>query len=798
MLRNYVTIGLRMLRRNPVYTLINIIGLSIGIASCLVIFLFVQNERSFDSFHQQGEEIYRVFRIEHRVGRPKKISESTASPLADAIKESVPGVEAISRYLQEEATLIVDNHREEITVSYVDSDFLRMFDFTDDSLVTSLDTPGVIVLTQAARVRYFGKDVSVGSVVEISNSAGPMLLTVAGIIGNPPVNSSFQFDFLTSYRNAAFYSTRSESWSSFSPSLYLKKNNAAEIAGMERALNLVVQDKMGDQIQASVEAGWLEDREDAFALRLQPLADVHLSPEVDSFHVSVSDARYSYILLAIAFGILLIACVNFISQSIGRARTRQREVEMRRSLGADSLQLVQQFWGESLLITTFAAVLGLIMADGAVPIFNHFADQQLSSHSFLSPGMIVSVFLLVFVCSVVAGLYPSIFLAGNSVSKTSVGGVGKSGNGFVKAVVIGQFALSIGMIAAVLIMHGQMNFIDTQDLGFEAEEIVLIDMNAGDSNAADVADLFQAQVAMLPDIVSVSGSSSSFGDNWSRTVLNENDINHIVYMMRVDPEFLETTGIQLTLGRNLSLEHPSDVEGAIVVNQAFVDALGYANPIGTIIPELDSVQVVGVVENFKFLSFREEVPPTVMHMSPQVADENYSMVRFATGRVTPVMTQLREVWSRVQPDQPFVAQFMDDRLHLLYASERRWQQIITFAASLALMLSCLGLFGIAMLSASQKTKEIGIRKVLGSSIAAIVLLLSKDYLKIVGFAFALSVPVCWILMDQWLDTFAYRVDISAAPFILAGLATLAIALLTVSHRSLVAALANPVESLRSE
>jgi putative ABC transport system permease protein len=780
MFRNYLTIGLRILRRNPIYSLINVVGLSIGIASCLLILLFVQSEWSFDAFHENSDRIYRVARIEHRLANPTKISESTAAPLADAVRSSVPGVEKATRYLNSQVNLVVANAQTQITVAYADPDFFDIFDFSRDGS-TLLESPENILVTESANKEYFGGSLQAGSTVEIENNLGAKQFSVGRIIPDPPVTSSIQFQFVTNFTSSAFFSQRADSWTSFSPSLFLLLSDKANLDAIETGLAAIVETNLGDQIRSSIESGWLEDRSDAFSLFVQPLSDVHLSPEVDSFNVTVSDPRYSLILLAIALGILLIACVNFISQSIGRADTRQREVAMRKSLGADKSQLVQQFLGESLLITVLAAVFGLVLADLLIPTFNQLANQNLSDASLASPTMLAIFCGLILLCSILAGLYPSLYLAKGSQTEPGSRLLGAGENRIVRTVVVGQFAVAIGLVAAVLIIHGQMRFIDTQDLGFEKEQLVVVDMNSGRAQADDVADLFQQSARTSPNIVAVSGTSSSFGDNWSRMVVVEGETNHITYTMRVDPEFLETTGISIVAGRNLSAEFGQDAESSIVVNEAFVRAFGYENPIGTMVAGLDSATVVGVVEDFKFLSLREEVPPTILHMSPELASENYTLVRFQASNLLDSMTDLENAWASVAPDNPFVAQFLDDRLYELYVNERRWQRIVTLAASLALFLSCLGL-----------------RKVLGSSITQIVLLLSKDFAKIVVVAFVVSVPICWMLMERWLSTFAYRTSISAWVFVCAGLATLIVALLTVAHRSMVAAMMNPVESLRGE
>ncbi|NND70219.1 MAG: FtsX-like permease family protein [Rhodothermales bacterium] len=794
MLKNYLTIGLRILKRNPAYTAINIIGLSIGIASCLVILAFVSHETSYDSFHTNADQIYRVFRTEHRVNNPTKRSESTASPLAEEIRSTLPGVQHVTRYMLSRVTLLVQPNQHEVTIAFVDPDFFNIFDFGSPENARGIESRDGIIATQSASTRFYGDSLDLGDTIEIFEGTETSIRRVSALIEDPPSNSSFQFDFIAAYGGSGFYLQNGDSWTSFRPSVYLMSKSGIAKATIEDGLAAIISTNMGERIASSIEQGWLEDRDDAFTVTLQSLDDVHFASDVDAFNIIVSSRRYSNILLLIAAAILFIACVNFVTQSIGRADLREREVEMRRSLGAGRLQLITQFLGESLVIMVAATIVAVFLSDVMMPFFNSFTEQQVPFDLIRSPRILFASISLIIVCTLAAGLYPALYLARERYKESNVG----RSNVFVRGVVVTQFAISIGMIAAVLVIHNQMQYIDSRDLGFEAEQLVLVDMNAGRANAEDVADLYQDQLDTVPGVLSVSGSSSSFGDDWSRTVLVRDGETQIVYTMRIDPEFLETTGIELVSGRALSASFGQDADNSIVVNEAFVETLNLEDPVGSYLAEFDSVQVVGVVADFNFLSLREEVPPTILHMSPLLASENYTMVRFATGNIVEVMDGLEAAWSRIAPDEPFVVEFLDDRLRQLYSEERRWQRVILFSAALAIVLSCLGLFGIAAMNANRRMKEIGIRKVLGSSVTEILRLLSTETTTIVLIAFTISAPVAWFLLNRWLDSFAFSMPLGPSSFIIAGLITLLIALATVGHQSLRAALRNPVDVLRSE
>ena len=485
--------------------------------------------------------------------------------------------------------------------------------------------------------------------------------------------------------------------------------------------------------------------------------------------------------------------------ALGRATTRAREVGMRKSLGAARRQVMVQFWGEALLMSVVAALLGIVLARLALPVFNGLSGQELSLLELASGGSALALLGLTLVCAFFAGLYPAVLLSGYKPMAVLKGSATRGiGGGFSRFVIVFQFVISIGMIAAVLIMQSQMKYIDHQSLGFEPEQLLVVSTGAGSLPADQTTELFQERIASLPGVVSTSASSSSFGDSWSRTVMTDDDVNHIVYTNRIDPAFLETIQLDLVAGRNLSDAFQTDPEQAVLVNKAFVDEFGWDQPVGHLLPGYDDVAVVGVVDNYKFLSAREKVPPVMLHMNAGIGSKNYAMIRFRVDQLSGVMSGLEDAWRTLAPDQPFVAQFMDDRLAQLYADDRRWQSIVTYASVLALLISCLGLFGVAALSAARRRKEIGVRKVLGASVGAIVLLLSRDFAKLVAIGFVIAVPIAWYVMDKWLDAFAYKVRTSPGTFVLAGVVALAVALLTVSRQSIAAATADPVKSLRYE
>ena len=799
MIRNYLTIAFRVLKRNPVYSAINVVGLSVGLACCLLIFLFVSQEWSYDNFHSNSDNIYRVYRIEHRLQTAMKVSEGTPIPLGPVLQEEIPGIEAFARWMQMPAVLYQDGTNLSVTLSWTDPAFFDMFDFAESGGEALLGTPESLVLTRSAADKYFHSNIEAGDAVAIFAEDSLRTFTVTAIIADPPDNSSLQFELIAQIESSRYEARNEVRWTSNGPSTYVMLAPNVDVVAAQAGTVPIINTYMAESRQNNINQGWWADREDTFQYRFQPLAEVHLTPGIDSFTFSVSNPRYSYILMAIALGVLLIACLNFITLSVGRSSTRAREVGMRKTLGANRRQIMAQFWGEALLMSGIAVVLGMILAAVALPSFNIVAEKSLSMSTLFTVQSVSAIVMLTILSGLLAGSYPALLLSGfQPVAVLKQSGGTLHGWKFARIMIVFQFVISIAMVSAMLIMHDQMQFVGNQDLGYDAEQVLVVNMNGSNLETDIVATRFGQQIANIPGVISSSGSSSAFGNSWSRTVLQKDDVNHIVYTNRMEPSFLETMGISLLDGRNLSDEFETDASSAVLVNEAFVEAMGWKRGVGQGLPQMEEVTIVGVVRDFKFLSMRSQVPPVMLHMSPQMGSNNNTMVRFNVADVASVRTALEDAWKEVAPDAPFLAEFLDERIQLLYEAERRWKNIITYAAVLAFLLSSMGLFGMAAITTSRRTKEIGIRKVLGASTATIVRLLTREFAVLVLVAFVFATPLSIYVMSKWLSTFAYQVSIGAGVFLLSGAIALIITLSTVSFQAISAALADPVDSLKSE
>ncbi len=799
MIRNYLTIAFRVLKRNPVYSAINVVGLSVGLACCLLIFLFVSQEWSYDRFHSNSDDIYRVYRIEHRLQTAMKVSEGSPIPLGPALQKEIPGVETYTRWMQTEAVLYREGSNLNISLNWTDPAFFEMFDFAESGGTRLLDAPESLVLTRSAAETYFQSTIQAGDDVSLLVEDSLRTFSVTAIIADPPDNSSLQFEFIGQIESSRYQARNENRWTSNGPSTYVMLAPNVDVNTVQAGTVPIINTYMAESRQNNINQGWWADREDTFQYRFQPLAEVHLTPGIDSFTFTISNPRYSYILLAIALGVLLIACLNFITLSVGRSSTRAREVGMRKTLGADRAQLMAQFWGEALLMSGIAVVLGMILAAVALPSFNIMAEKSLSMSTLFTVQSVSMIVLLTVLSGLLAGSYPALLLSGfQPVAVLKQSGSAMHGWKFSRIMIVFQFVVSIAMVSAMLIMHDQMQFVSTQDLGYDAEQVLVVDMNGSDLETDIVATRFGQKIADISGVISSSGSSSAFGNDWSRTVLQNDEVNHIVYTNRMEPSFLATMGIDLMNGRNLSDKFESDASSAVLVNEAFVEAMGWGSGVGQAVPEFDDVTIVGVVRDFKFLSIRTQVPPVMLHMSPEIGSNNNTMIRFNVANIASVRTELEKAWKEVAPDAPFVAEFLDERIQLLYDAERRWQDIITYSAVLAFLLSSMGLFGMAAITTSRRTKEIGIRKVLGASTPTIVRLLTREFAVLVLVAFVFATPLSIYVMSKWLSTFAYQVSIGAGVFVLSGVIALVITLSTVSFQAISAALADPVDSLKNE
>lgn len=796
MIQNYLLIAFRTLRKHLGHTVINVVGLALGLAACLLIALFIRREGSYDEFHDDANRIVQVLTVTQR-GEQEDVMAYTPIPLADALEETFPQIEHIVRLKKRSGVVRQGETAFEEDVLFAGRDFFRMFSFElrRGDPGTVLDAPDNVVLTPAMARKYFGTTEVIGRRLTIRLEGTFYDFTVAGLARPAPGPSSIQYDVLVPFSKLSDFdrAERSPTWKTLSPLVY------AQLHRPEQANELAA------QLPAFVKQYVPEDNAESTAFRLLPITETHLTPDVYGQLEPTSNPLYAYVLSGVALFILLIACINFITLAIGQSEGRAQEVGVRKTMGAGRGEVMRQFWGEALLLCGGALVLSLGLARMALPVFNRLVNRSLSLDAVLRPEMGLVLLALLLIVGGLAGGYPAVVLSRFqpvAVLRGPVQGGGTSR--LVQALVVVQFVLSIGLIIGTVVMWQQLDLLHTKNLGFQKEHIVQVDARTLRGQSDRLLERYRAMAATTPALQHVTGSWGTFGvENAvpNRLSARSEGQERRVHAFRVHYDVVDALGLTLKQGRDFSRTYGTDAAGeTVLVNETLVQAFGWEHPIGKQVSvqfTVKEAEVVGVVKDFHFQSLRHEIEPLVMHMRP-IAPTNRIYARIAPGRTTDALKHLKQTWSQVAPDLPFSFTFLDEMIEQQYRADERWARIVSYAAGFAIFIACLGLFGLATLAAQRRTKEIGIRKVLGASAKSIVMLLSRDFLKLIGMGFVVAVPLAYWAAQRWLQDFAYRIELDPWTFAAVGAGVAALALCTVSTQALRAALTDPAEALRYE
>ena len=805
MFKNYFKIALRYLLRYKGYTFINILGLGVGVTCCILIMLFVRSEFSYDRFHKKADRIYRAWVLEKYVDQDNITDIATPLPLAGALQTSFPEIESTCRVFNFNSLVKVDQNSFSEDMRMVDSSFFRIFDFVllAGNRNNPFPTSNSIILTETTARKYFGKDNAIGKNIELQLANEKVLFSVSGIAKNIPEESSIKFNALIPFSNSKFFfgPNANKNWFSVSPETYVLLQKNTQVSKLEQKFPSMIKQHLGEDY-----------KEGMYIVNLQPITKIHLDSSLPAGIEPISNPKYSYILLTIGILILLVACINFITLSIGRSATRALEVGVRKVLGADRQQLIRQFWGEAILLTLVSVILGILLAMLLVKPFDLLINRQLNlEFDFFFIGFCVTLIGLI---GIVAGIYPAIILSGFRPVEVMKGKLrsGSSIGLLRKSLIAAQFIASIAMIICTIVIAEQLNYLRGKDLGYRKEQVVIIPTNKPRLKGMELAELYRNELLKQPEVVNASTSLLSFSETpW--VAMGYTDDRHIYRDFQcnaIDPYFVNTMGIRILQGRNFSADNPADYTMAMLVNESLVKQYGWKNPIGQKLPGRIDQRVIGVVKDFHFESLHTKIKPLVMVIKPdsifrRVENINYGVplqprisVRLKPGNLSRNIEVLKRVWKSAVPDQEFEYHFLDDTINSQYKQEQRTGVIVKLASALSIFIACMGLFGLATLTVVRRTREIGIRKVLGASVGSIVTLLSKEFLKLVVVAALIAFPFAWWAMNNWLRDFAYRISIQWWVFPAAGLAALLIALLTVSFQAIRAAVANPVKSLRTE
>ncbi len=806
MLKNFFKIAVRILKKHQVYALINIFGLALGIASCVLIYLYVQNEFSYDTFHLEKDKLFRVYITEDPPDRDAFSYVEAPWHLAEALEKSFPEIEKAVRMAVR--TDIIQSQDNSYTQRYhlVDPDFFELFSFPllSGSRDSVLQNSSSVVLTERAAEKYFGNQDPLGQALSIKLGDAFFDFRVSGIARNAPSNSSIQFEVLIPLENVRRYSSDQalDNWFLVSFETYVLLSHSLSPSDMEAKLQTVVN------------THYPEADAEIVTLHLQSMSELHLSPDLPAGFEGSSDPQYSYILMAIALFVLGVACINFMTLSVGRAAARAREVGVRKVLGAAKSQLIVQFLGEAGLLSLSALLLGLLLVMMILPAFNAMVQQDLS----LSFNVDTLVFWLCLILAVAgfAGSYPAIFLSRFQAVEVMSNQPRTAGaNLLVRGLVLGQFALSIGLIVCTLSMRDQLHYLLHKDLGFDKDQVVVIENHSVQEQSRYQVERFRSSLRPHSEILGVSGSSSSFARDWTVMGFRSDDgIFKQFYQLTADYDYLDTLRIELLDGRDFSREFSTDMNEAIIVNQACVDYMNWDSPLGKSLPgkRFPPHRVIGIVRDFNFESLHKIVAPVVISLDPDFLIQgisdistsyspgllNFISVRIQLENIQSTISLLKKTWQETLPGQPFMLSFLDQDVQQQYREVERWGTIVSYASGLTILIACLGLFGLASLMVTHRTKEIGIRKVLGASSHQVVWMFTFEFAKLVILANIIAWPLAFFIMRRWLLDFAYRTSLGVDNFVLSALAALAIAQLTVGFQSIKAALADPVTTLKYE
>ena len=790
MLKNHLVIALRHLFGNKGYFFINTFGLSTGIACCLLIFLFVRQEWTFDAFHEKADRIYRVNVGGSGFEDNLYTSAITPLPLAAAFMEQYPGVEQTVRIRSARgAEVRVGNEVfREKHVLYSDPSIFNMFSFPliEGDPGTVLNELNSVVISQSAAEKYFGTGSPLGRQLTILGEP----FWVAGVAENTPVNSSIRFDFLIPFDKMFAI----DNWTNQAIGNW---NNSFSSTFVELS-DPVMANMLEDQLPGFVETHF--SQMGSPYLELQPITDMYLEQGVRFGLGTTSDPNRSYILICTALFVLFIACVNFMNLAFCRSSSRAREVGLRKVFGAQKIQIMKQFLGETAVLSCFALIFGVILAHLFLPVFNTLAGSSYVLDYLTNGSTIAALLVLTALVALASGSYPALILSRFdpvAVFRHQVR-IG-SPNLVIRGLMVVQFGLSALLVVSILVMTRQLDFVLSTDLGYKKENVIVIHMGPN-SNSADV---YKSRINSYENVILVSGASNTFGRGLGQSAYTDKDGNKLeAYMFTVDYDYVKTLELNLVSGRGFSREFGNDESGSCIINEAAARVMEWDDPLGRTLPH--GYTVIGVLEDYHYQSMHQEIEPVILTMNPDSFGEgtlggvNFLLVRVNGRNLPATLDLLRVAWMEIALESPFEYSFLDDDIALFYADEANLARIFTYSAVFALLIACLGVYGLVSLEVSRRTKEICIRKVMGAAVSDIMSLMSKQFVYLVLIASVLAWPAAWWLMNEWLADFAYRTEIGAALFVAAGLVVLATALLTVSVHTFRSAMLNPADTLRRD
>jgi len=796
MIRNYFKIAFRYLQKNKLYSFVNIIGLAIGITSCILIGLYIWHEQSFDRFHKNAERIARVtweYNVDDQINKVAL----TGTKVGPEFKRNFPEVQTYVRTMKYPRVIAYkDKLFDEKKFFYADSAFFSVFSFPliNGDPAKVLDGPDKMVITQTAAKKYFGTADPVGQTIKV----GVKDFLITGVAADVPDNSQIQFDFVGAF--TSLNASKTEKWNEANYITYLLLNNNDNIKSVQSKINNYSRTTLKREMELTGNS--------YSTYYLEPLTSVHLQSKLDGFEPNGS-MLYIYVLGAVAVLILLIACVNYTNLSTAQSARRGAEVGMRKVLGAGRKQIFYQFISESFLLTLLSIAFAIGLSAVLLPYFNQLSGKQLNANIFLSPGVLGLLLLLGLIVAFLAGAYPSVILSNGKIINILKSGFRFTGsNTLRKSLIVFQFVISIFLIVSTIVILQQLSYVQKKDLGYDKERVVVLPV---DNTILQKYDDIKYALAANSNIKSVSGAYEEpthvgWADGLSKGA-EWNEANRIfVNAMPVDEDFIKTLGLKIIAGTDYNQtdvkqfdtsDGGKNLHHTYILNESAAKAFGWTpqQAIGQIVTKGTSGPVKAVVKDFHFRSLHEKIGPLAMFLDKRMVGTLFVKI---SGNIPSSLSFLEKTWKERITHRPFEYHFLDEDYNALYKAEHKTAGVFSAFAAIAILLACLGLFALTAYAMVQRTKEIGIRKILGATVSNILSLVSKDFIKLVLVAFVIATPIAWYATHKWLGNFAYRIPIHWWVFALAGVVTLIIAFVTISLQAIKTAMTNPVKNLRTE
>lgn len=794
MLKNYLTLAYRNLIKDKFYSLINIFGLTIGVTCGMLLFLYVTDELSYDKYHTKASRIYRIVSY---ITEPDKINRwtSTQPPLVKTLKQDYPFVESYARFFSNGRVMFRLGEQKfyEEDVYATDSTIFDIFThkFLEGDPKLALAQPGSVVLTKKVADRYFGKSSALGQILRTDDTTS---YKVTGVIEDVPKNSHFTFNALMSLNQ---YQRQADGWGGFYINSYLLLSKNADIKKLEAGF---------PQLYEKYMSSIFKRMGIHITYQLQPLTSIHLYSHFDG--ETNGDIGYVYTFSAVAFFMLLIASINYMNLATAQSAKRAKEVGLRKVMGSLKGALIAQFLTESVMITMISLLSSVVLVAALLPFFNTVSGKEIGYMQLLSPQFILIGLAIVIFTGLVSGSYPAFYLSAFEPADVLKGSFkARGGSFFRKALVVAQFTISLVMLICTWIVYQQLNYMRNKDMGYDRDQVLTIDYQ-GDQ-PREKYNTFRKEMLDNPNIQNLATASSPVSNIGGRIIFNVESTTGMKEMAFkptvIDQDYIKTMGMKIVAGRTFSDEFPSDTSNSVMVNEAAVKRMNWKDPIGKKV-EIDNgpndgktprptAQVVGVVKDFHQQSLYNPIEPMIMiyrRANPVIH------IKIKTQNTASTLAFIEKKWQETYPDRLFEYRFLDQDFQSAYHADELRGQIFTAFSTLTILIACLGLFGLATFTTEQRVKEIGVRKVLGGSVSSVVLLLSKDFTRLVLFSFPIAIPIAYFSMRHWLQSFPFKTDIEPWVFLAACALTLVICWLTVIYQSLKAALANPVTSLRSE